>query len=464
MEMNKYLTERDLDIIEEWVVEPGGGDRNVVPELMEHWAAAKSENLFKLFGDKLIHEKEVVFELPAHEIENEYREIRTKYWYIFQTLDDKLKEQNLFLTEKTIREPWYYDYNLNIEEPQIYFSWRSLTYILSPEVLATNKINCEICVFKDSSNVSHNIHGYDPKAIYTRFSMGGKIGRFLTFIVNLLELTPDEQEYFNTKISELCIDLSRKKQVNQFTGTLCISIHPMDYFTMSDNNYNWYSCMSWVEDGEYKAGTLEMCNSKCVVVAYIKGSSPYVNWNSKRWRELFVVTKDMILGIKGYPFHSNVLEDWTIEMLRELAEKNCGWTYHNTEPFRCGAGLIRLLPVTADSDIRFNWTIHFNKMYNDCYGNNHPVLLGSKVKNGDFIDLEPSGQAYCIYSGKEIPNDCPESLLIHPEYSRFTKCPHCGYWYDADCDGGYAEKWGVDVCDACLDEYWQEIENSDDED
>ena len=43
-------------------------------------------------------------------------------------------------------------------------------------------------------------------------------------------------------------------------GYITLSIHPLDYMTMSDNNCGWDSCMSWQEEGCYRQGTVEMMN------------------------------------------------------------------------------------------------------------------------------------------------------------------------------------------------------------
>ena len=111
-------------------------------------------------------------------------------------------------------------------------------------------------------------------------------------------------------------------------GELCLSIHPLDYMTMSDNDCGWESCMSWENDGEYKQGTVEMMNSPCVVVGYLTSSSSYkfgcdINdeWNSKKWRCLFIVDKDFIINIKGYPYENSNLVKASIIELAKLA----GW-------------------------------------------------------------------------------------------------------------------------------------------
>jgi hypothetical protein len=73
-------------------------------------------------------------------------------------------------------------------------------------------------------------------------------------------------EHFMNKHSE-CLNQKSLK------GTVHMSIHPMDYMTMSDNNEGWESCMSWANDGCYKQGTVEMMNSPCAVVGYLESDS-----------------------------------------------------------------------------------------------------------------------------------------------------------------------------------------------
>ena len=61
--------------------------------------------------------------------------------------------------------------------------------------------------------------------------------------------------------------------------------------------------MSWFEKGEYRQGTVEMMNSECVVVAYLESTTNMTirdgEWNSKRWRELFVVDENVLANGAG---------------------------------------------------------------------------------------------------------------------------------------------------------------------
>lgn len=116
------------------------------------------------------------------------------------------------------------------------------------------------------------------------------------------------------------------------SGNLSISIHPLDYWTMSDNDCNWESCMSWQKEGCFRQGTVEMMNSPMVVVAYLSSERPFelnddFSWNNKRWRQLFIVNKDIICGIKGYPFQNDYLAQLVIDWIADLAKKNLDWDY-----------------------------------------------------------------------------------------------------------------------------------------
>lgn len=111
---------------------------------------------------------------------------------------------------------------------------------------------------------------------------------------------------------------SRILNKTSLSGTYCLSIHPIDYMTMSDSNYNWTSCMSWQNIGDYRQGTVEMMNSPYVVVGYLKGEHNLGNYNDKRWRSLFIASDNCIINIKGYPYQNDELSRFGVEWLSSL--------------------------------------------------------------------------------------------------------------------------------------------------
>ena len=132
-------------------------------------------------------------------------------------------------------------------------------------------------------------------------------------------------------------------------GTLSLSIHPLDYMTMSDNGGSWNSCMRWQGDddscdpGDYRMGTVECMNSPFIIVAYLHNPKKQMEfwedwrehktytWNKKKWRELFIVREGIITEIKGYPFQDENLTNTVLMWLKELASNNLGWEYDDVE-------------------------------------------------------------------------------------------------------------------------------------
>ncbi len=127
-------------------------------------------------------------------------------------------------------------------------------------------------------------------------------------------------------------------QENTITGTLCFSIHPLDYLSSSENTYNWRSCHAL--DGEYRAGNLSYMLDKATVICYLKGAGNHklpmfpeeVKWNNKKWRVLFHISDnwDLIFAGRQYPFQSmQGLEEarsWLLTILKKDVWHYCSWT------------------------------------------------------------------------------------------------------------------------------------------
>ena len=110
-------------------------------------------------------------------------------------------------------------------------------------------------------------------------------------------------------------------QKTKVTGKLCLSIHPLDFLSLSENCHNWRSCHSL--DGAYRAGNLSYMADACTLICYIKANDnneyvPYnfpsdVKWNSKKWRMLLFISQDqnMMFAGRQYPFSlgGDILEE-----------------------------------------------------------------------------------------------------------------------------------------------------------
>lgn len=107
-------------------------------------------------------------------------------------------------------------------------------------------------------------------------------------------------------------------QKNKVEGKLCFSVHPLDYLTISENNFNWRSCHAL--DGEYRAGNLSYLQDTSTIVCYLKSVNDknnqslerlpeHIKWNSKKWRVLLYADpkQHLIFAGKQYPYDAEHL-------------------------------------------------------------------------------------------------------------------------------------------------------------
>ncbi len=121
--------------------------------------------------------------------------------------------------------------------------------------------------------------------------------------------------------------LSMLIQSNKVTGKLCLSVHPLDYLSASENNHGWRSCHAL--DGEYRAGNISYMLDDCTIIAYLKSSNgdtklprfPHtVPWNDKKWRVYLHIDRNSDVAYAGrqYPFHTNRGLELIAEIMHNL--------------------------------------------------------------------------------------------------------------------------------------------------
>ena len=237
--------------------------------------------------------------------------------------------------------------------------------------------------------------------------------------------------------------LNQKK----FSGNLTISIHPLDYMTMSDNDCNWSSCMSWENEGCYRMGTVEMMNSPMVVVAYLTADKDMMigdsYWYNKKWRQLFIINDELIASIKGYPYANDTLTKEVIYFLNELAEKNWAGCNYHTE---------KLLDYENKSDYYFDFQTGY--MYNDFGYTTHYIAV-KNLEQKEY-DINYSGMTECMCCGKEIYHD-----YYDEDDANTLICDGCGNWEYCSCcskriDKDWDEYYYLDeelICGQCYNDY-----------
>jgi len=121
--------------------------------------------------------------------------------------------------------------------------------------------------------------------------------------------------------------LSMLIQSNKVSGKLCISVHPLDYLSASENNHGWRSCHAL--DGEYRAGNISYMLDSGTIIAYLKSTSGDVElprfpnsvpWNDKKWRVYLHcdLENHVVYAGRQYPFHTERGLELIAEMIRNL--------------------------------------------------------------------------------------------------------------------------------------------------
>ena len=388
-----------------------------ISHILRFWNENK-QFLFELFGNELILEKEVNIKYPEE--------------ILLEEMEDILHQEDKFISKM---------YDFIYELPT---EFNSLYKLLDPENLIHNVYNGDTLKLPYTSENGTIKHLVIPK--------GCKIIKILSKIAHIFNL--DSFEEFRLKHSMV---LNKKT----FKGTICLSIHPLDYMTMSDNDCDWDSCMSWKNEGDYRLGTVEMMNSPYIVVAYLKSKTNMdlfddgtTEWNNKRWRQLFMVSDKMMFGIKGYPYNDDILTNTVLDYLLEL--------FNNNKP-DCSFFKDKFIIKNKKDNIFFDKHIHlsfnFNVMYNDIYGKHLCYITKEFYDNienyGAMFGMNLSGETECIVCGDDW-TDCYSQLdpvaLCCPNCSGVIRCSECGDFTDYDNMRELSD--GTVLCEYCFECYY----------
>lgn len=319
--------------------------------------------------------------------------------------------------------------------------------------------------------------GYDGKLI----KKGTKLVKAFKHFINSSDRS----------LADIQNEASRIIQENKIEGTLCLSVHPLDFLSLSENTYNWRSCHSL--DGEYRAGNLSYMMDDCTFICYLKGADdvelsnfgPNVKWNSKKWRVLLYESADrnLIMAGRQYPFESSVGLDFVLKkVLPKVGMCQNGWTGWNKElikSFNLKEDNITVnfssgyLPI-GDKLLAVNKLVkdavgscHYNDLlYSSCYSPWYTFATGpwSPITNSFSTFLDVGELTYCLHCGKEAISKgastmmCDECTLKYgtEENDMVTHCDCCGRRVFVDdaylIDDEY-------VCPECLKQYYQQCDS-----
>lgn len=395
------LTAQDKEYITEYIETWGGINSPIklkapLDYILREWNTSK-QTLFDIFGEKLMLEKEIVVEEGANKKTKEISE------YLYSTNPGISFIINL---RKLFELSNYFE--------DTYATKHAVYNLTQAYQLYTNKV---------AKGFSYR--NKDGKVV--KVPEGAKVMRVLQKIAKEFDL-PDF-DIFRNHISH--ITEVRKSKI-KFT----LSIHPLDYMTMSDNVNGWESCMNWTQGpGSYRAGTIEMMNSPLVVVAYIT-TKPYypantsIEWTSKSWRELIIVHPNTICSVKSYPYYNIAFDKALVNWLADLAEEKTEWRYNRKLPQESleSCSYVDVWRDKENEDIHFLLDFATNAMYND-FGNteNYAIFSVNPPDNKyNTFAINYSGLMTCMCcGGSDYWGDDTEAVVCEecdpPEY-----CYCCG--------------------------------------
>lgn len=383
--------------------------------IMRVWDSAK-QPLFHMFGDQFILSREITFTRGEDELS---RDINDK---LFRWDSDCRTFINAFYKMLD-------DSNLRYSD-----AWYVMRDLMNCDTLARNIYN--------GASVEIPVPNSDKPL---KINHNCRVTRALGKIAAAFNL-PNFEEF---RIAHSMV-LNQKK----LSGNMCLSIHPLDYMTMSDNECDWTSCMSWNDCGCYRQGTVEMMNSPCVVVAYLTAADDMYmpggyRWNNKKWRQLFIVKPELITNIKAYPYRNDELSKYVLGWLKELAVgANLG--EYTEQVVRYDA--FREFTIEEFDNLPVKIYPCTYQMYND-FSNDHFAYFGKALRAGTF-DFYYSGDSECMGCGSTICDFNDESALVCNCCEDRYYCGCCDEYYSSDED--FVELDGEYICRYCAEDHGME--------
>lgn len=415
------LTAQDKEYITKYIETWGGINSPIklkapLDYILQEWNKSK-QTLFNIFGEKLMLEKEIQVEDGDNK---------------------KIREINNYLISLNPGTNFINSVRKLFEFNDTYFENTYATYNLTrANQLFTNRVAKEF-----------SYRNKDGKVI--KVPEGAKVMKVLQKIAKEFDL-PDFEIFRNhiSRITEI-----RKSKI-KFT----LSIHPLDYMTMSDNVNGWESCMNWTQGpGSYRAGTVEMMNSPMVVVAYIT-TKPYypantsIEWTSKSWRELIIVHPNTICSVKSYPYYNIAFDKALVNWLADLVEEKTEWRYNRKKPQESleSRSYIEAWQDKEDKDNHFLLHFETNEMYND-FGNtdNYGIFSINPPDNKYHTStINYSGLMTCMCCGENCGWYDNTEAVICEDCEPSTYCYCCGERVNANDAIEVDGEW---VCEDCYND------------
>lgn len=286
------------------------------------------------------------------------------------------------------------------------------------------------------SGVLHREYSFTRKEKNLKIPQGTKIMKAIRKM--LVFIGYPNMELFESFRNEIS-NLTTSKHIKT---NLVFSIHPIDFLTMSDNSLGWHSCMSWMQQGGYSTGPIEMMNSNMVILAYLESKKSFMfnmhDIPNKSWRILLYVHKNILLAGKSYPYYNEKITLKVLDTMREMLYNNMGWKYQyiNQEyrdlyGYRANDFLRHSAAIRTKPNNQHKIIVYTNGMYNDLVEAKDYTYWCCRNWVPKVLTMNASGIANCMICGKPIETQefinesYDEDLEVHGTRKICFDCRNC---------------------------------------
>jgi len=411
------LTSEDKEIVRQWCINYANAEPQSIEQILSMWNKNK-RTLFRAFG------KQLRISFPVKEkVNSSYR---------------KSKWRNLY-SPIIIYNKGDFQYYKKFD-PRNHIFINNLIKWMRDELIE----DIPSSMLKDITEYTKYCYIETGKTNEDKYFAGGIKGKVLkipkgTKIMRAVRKVLEYYEFpYMDSFNKWRDDISVINTDKEIDAELVISINPVDFITMSDNKSGWTSCMSWIDNGAYSTGTIEMMNSNVAAVAYLRNIASFeyngLNIPNKSWRTLVFIHKDILLIGKHYPYQSEALAKIVLDKVQETVKKNLRWKYQYRNQ-RYGDMLnsydnkyIRECFQRMEYGHRIY--TYMNVMYHDIIEDHCTDYWCCRnyVKKNLYLNL--SGPATCMCCGKPIDkyhdNDISTNIKYCDDCKESYKCCGCG--------------------------------------
>lgn len=450
MTPREAISEREYDMLNAYrdVYAPSPESRTEILDMADMkiilsvWEEQKT-NLFNVFGEKLILSKPIKVRKNHNALMDEFYKINND------------ASTDFFLCYNSIKTMFFDIYNSpSVEKAMNIFGFQFEN--INQLYVDKNWVNNAFC---ESIKITF------PEGDCISSQRGGSVIRFMNKLIKRARKGDYIDEESIQRWEKFRLWHSRILNDAILEGELCLSIHPMDFLTASDNDCDWTSCLrfrniDYKGIGDYRAGTVEMMNSPYVVCAYLKSKKDMeivhtdwddetYYWNNKRWRSFYIVTPTGAISMRGFPYDNETLDNEVLSWIGEIFNKNSFIRYYPDEIVR-----VRSANELHDEGYGY-WKFSTSLMYND-FWKEHSFMASNLTEGNMHYNIDLGEYTQCLVCGELYEGDAEYShqVTCYLCENKITWCEMCKCQeatnFNGLCDDCYNDNLIYDIYDVLM--------------